>query len=89
VIAPAGVVAEWERRVFEARGIPAVADWKLPRGVRLRGARRALRVRPADLALRELPDGWWLDFALPAGSYATVLVREVLGAEPRVGPPLG
>jgi tRNA pseudouridine13 synthase len=96
VIAPTGVVAEWERRVFEARGIPAVADWQLPRGVRLRGARRALRVRPAELALRELSNGdlsdeagWWLDFTLPAGSYATVLVREVLGAEPLVGPPVG
>ncbi len=42
------------------------------------GTRRALRVRPANLALDGEGDALVLRFDLPSGSYATVLLREIL-----------
>jgi tRNA pseudouridine13 synthase len=85
VIEPAGEVAVREKVALESRGI-CLADLRPPRGIRLRGARRALRVRPNNARIREFPGGFWLDFELPPGSYATVLIRAVLGEEPAVGP---
>jgi tRNA pseudouridine13 synthase len=75
----AGAPAEREREACAAFGVD-LAGFRPPRGVRARGARRALRVRPAELSLertgeRELE----LAFELPAGSYATVLVEALLG----------
>jgi tRNA pseudouridine13 synthase len=44
----------------------------------LRQERRALRVIPQDLTADSLADGAWrLRFCLPAGSYATAVVREL------------
>jgi len=85
VIEPAGEVASRENAALASRGI-RLAELRPPRGIRLRGARRALRVRPEHARLREFPGGFWLDFELPPGSYATVLIRAVLGEEPAVGP---
>jgi tRNA pseudouridine13 synthase len=85
VIEPAAGVAERETRALAKFGV-SLAEMRPPPGIRLRGARRALRVRPSGATTRELDDGLWLDFALPSGSYATVLIREVLGEEPSVGP---
>jgi len=85
VIEPAGEVAARERAALELRGI-CRTELRPPRGIRLRGARRALRVRPGDARMRDFPGGFWLQFELPPGSYATVLVRAVLAAEPEVGP---
>ena len=45
------------------------------RGVQ--GARRISRVLPADVALTPRPDGYSVDFTLPKGAYATVLLREL------------
>ena len=86
VIEPAGEVALREKVALELRGI-CLADLRPPRGIRLRGARRALRVRPDNARMRDFPGGFWLDFELPPGSYATVLIRTVLAEEPQVGPP--
>lgn len=41
------------------------------------GGRRAARVRPTDGSVAEDDDGLLFTFRLPAGSYATVLMREV------------
>jgi tRNA pseudouridine13 synthase len=84
VIEPGGLVALRERAALEARGI-SLETLQRPRGIRLRGARRALRVCPKHAQIREMCDGFWLDFELPPGSYATVLIRAVLGQEPEVG----
>jgi tRNA pseudouridine13 synthase len=84
VIEPAGRVAARERAALEARGI-SLETLQCPRGIRLRGARRALRVCPKHAQLREMRGGFWLDFELPPGSYATVLIRAVLGRKPEVG----
>jgi tRNA pseudouridine13 synthase len=83
---PRGAPLERERAVLEALGIPAGAALRPPRGLRLRGGRRALRVRPEDASCEVVgPQVLLLRFTLPAGSYATVLV-EALFAAPG-GPP--
>jgi tRNA pseudouridine13 synthase len=55
-----------------------------PRGIRLRGGRRPLRVPVPDLVVRAEPEGGVLRVrvALPAGSFATVLLEELLGVVP-------
>ncbi len=85
VIEPAGEVALREKAALALHGI-GLTDLRPPRGIRLRGARRALRVRPDNARMRDFPGGFWLDFELPPGSYATVLIRTVLDEEPEVGP---
>ena len=77
---PGGDVALRERAVLAAHGID-LASLRLPPGVRLRGARRALRARPEDARLDFEDDGVLrLAFGLPPGSYASVLVEELVGA---------
>ena len=78
--APGGAPAARETALRERLGIPGDAELRLPRGLRLRGARRALRVRPEGLAAEPAGEGAWrLRFGLPPGSYATVLVEELFG----------
>jgi len=77
---PQGQVAERERAALAEHGVPG--EWRPPRGIRLRGARRALRVRPERLALESAPEGLRVRVALPPGSYATVLLEALLGRLP-------
>jgi len=77
VIAPSGEPAERERRAVAARGL--ALERPLPRGLRLRGARRALRVRPQEAGSRFVAGALHLGFVLPAGSYASVLVEDLVG----------
>jgi tRNA pseudouridine13 synthase len=77
-----GAVAQRERGILAAHGVD-VENLSVPRGIRLRGARRALRVRPEAVGLEPLAGGLRLCFTLPPGSYATVLVEELL--TPRIG----
>jgi tRNA pseudouridine13 synthase len=81
---PVEAVAQREAVALAAREV-SLDRLDPPPGIRLRGARRALRVQPTEAGSRHTDDGLWLDFTLPAGSYATVLVREVLGVEPDEG----
>ena len=74
---PSGAVAARERAALEARGID-LENLRPPRGIRLRGARRALRVQPAAVGVERVSEGLRLDFTLPPGSYATVLVAELI-----------
>jgi len=83
-IEPAGDVAARERAVLAEWGVD-LERLRPPPGIRLRGARRALRVRPEDAALSRSGDRMRLCFALPSGSYATVLVEDLLGAAPDEG----
>jgi tRNA pseudouridine13 synthase len=75
---PGGAVAQRERAVMTAHGLDPDA-LHLP-GVRARGARRALRVRPDAARLDAEGDDALLCFELPSGSYATVLVEELFGS---------
>jgi tRNA pseudouridine13 synthase len=70
----AAAAAELELRV-------AAADNDLAHGLAAAGMdqeRRALRLRPDDLSWRWLDDALEVSFALPAGAYATTVLREVV-----------
>jgi len=79
---PRDDVAALERKVFERFGIPLAGSLRLPKGIRARGTRRALRVRPMDLEVDELEEGAGLRVrcGLPSGSYVTVLLDELVGS---------
>jgi tRNA pseudouridine13 synthase len=78
---PTGAVAVRERQAMAAFGLDP-EDLRAPKGVRMRGARRPLRVSVGDLSLGYEDGVLRLRFELPAGSFATVLLEELL-AEPR------
>jgi tRNA pseudouridine13 synthase len=76
---PQGAVAEREATALEALGVPPLGELRPPRGIRMRGARRPLRVRLVDLDMKLDGDRLDLRFELPAGSYASVLLAELFG----------
>ena len=81
VTEPEAEAAALEARVFAECGVPEPGTLRPPRGIRLRGTRRPLRIRPEDASCESAGEGaLTLDFTLPAGSYATVLVEELLGS---------
>ena len=81
---PGGAVADREHAVLEGFGCSRSDGLRPPGGLRIRGGRRALRV-PLK-ALRVERGGavgvLRLRFELPPGSYATVVLVELLGFEP-------
>jgi tRNA pseudouridine13 synthase len=84
VLEPSGAVAEREREVLAALGVD-LGTLRPPPGIRLRGARRALRVRPLDTDVHAEGDRLRLRFELPAGSYASVALEELLGPQVDTG----
>jgi tRNA pseudouridine13 synthase len=66
-----------EREALGSLGLEEDAFSKPPRGLRLRGARRALRVGPEEARIDGSDGDLVLHFCLPAGSFATVLVEEL------------
>ena len=74
---PSGPVADREARIMEEYGIPPGSELSPPRGLRVPGARRPLRVRVGDALLHREDEDLRFSFALPSGSYATVLLEEV------------
>jgi tRNA pseudouridine13 synthase len=79
VTQPTGEPAAREAAVHAMLGVPAPSELNPPPGLRLRGARRSLRVIPANTSIREDADSLTIGFDLPAGSYATVMLEELLG----------
>ena len=78
VLQATGAPAQRERDALQACGLDPDVGPTPPRGVRLHGARRALRV-PVPGADAAFDDGILrLRFVLPPGSYATVLIEELL-----------
>ena len=75
---PGASVAAREAEVLKSFDVPLPDQLRPPRGLRLRGGRRAVRARPQDLAVWSEGEVLHLRFGLPAGSYATVLVEELL-----------
>lgn len=65
-----------EREVLAGEGL-RLEDWRIGEGLAPRGERRALRVPVEDVDLL-WDEGIVLRFTLPAGSYATVLLGEVM-----------
>ena len=78
VLTPSGAAAERERAAFAALGIDP-ETLRPPPGIRLRGARRALRVRLEAADAVAEGDALRLRFTLPAGSYASVALEELFG----------
>ncbi len=56
----------------------SLPDFKLGRGLAMAGERRALRVPLAETSIATDGDDLLLGFALPKGSYATSLLREII-----------
>ncbi|SFR91922.1 tRNA pseudouridine13 synthase [Halomicrobium zhouii] len=76
-----GEPGEIERAVLEETGVEP-GDFALPGEFESTGTRRAIQVR-TDLAVeRERTDAVRFSFALPKGSYATVVLREYLKRDP-------
>jgi len=76
-VAPGGEVLALEDRVMGAYPayVAGLVDY------RLRAERRALRLPVSNLAWRPLDNGdWELDFRLPAGAFATTVLREIVTA---------
>jgi tRNA pseudouridine13 synthase len=74
VLSPAGSPLATETGVLCEFGLSE----EMLTGQRLRGSRRALRARP-EAAAQNYEDGVWrLGFSLPSGSYASVLLSELL-----------
>jgi tRNA pseudouridine13 synthase len=86
VLAPGGRPARREAAVLRRFGIAEDEPPGVLAGVRVRGARRPLRVRPDEVDFSVEGDVLRLRFLLPPGSYATVLLEELLGRdEPHAG----
>ena len=81
--APAGAPARREAAAAAALGADPAVPLTPPRGLRLPGGRRPLRVRPSEAIGQQNGDCLALSFVLPPGSYATVLLEEIA----RPGPP--
>jgi tRNA pseudouridine13 synthase len=75
---PTGVPAEREAAVLEEAGIARVSFAR--GGQEMRGTRRAYRIRPEGLSATAEADALMLTFDLPAGSYATSILRELTRA---------
>lgn len=79
--APRDEAREIEDAIYAELDIPPAEAIVLPRGVRARGTRRPLRVRPEGLEV-DAPsegEGVVVRCALPPGSYVTVLLEALVG----------
>ena len=74
--APAGEAGALERSLLSAGG------WEESMGKALTGGRRPLQVPLGESSLSAVPGGLQLEFFLPPGSYASVLLA-LLGIQPR------
>ncbi|MCP4036281.1 MAG: tRNA pseudouridine(13) synthase TruD [bacterium] len=77
--APHGAPAARECAALAAQGIDDLETLSPPRGIPLAGARRALRAPVESLVHRVEGNAMHLEFTLPTGSYATVLLEEAFG----------
>ncbi|MGA2443282.1 MAG: tRNA pseudouridine(13) synthase TruD [Tepidisphaeraceae bacterium] len=82
---PEGQPLQIEEEIFASRGIRP-ADFRAAGRLKVKGARRSLRVRPTDIELAAGVDEHGphitAAFTLPAGSFATVFLRELMKVEP-------
>ncbi len=86
---PRGETAELERRVMAELGLGDPRRLNLPRGLRLYGDRRPLRVQPRDATASWRDETLRLSVELPAGVYATVLLEELFPDGVEEGPAAG
>ena len=73
------ITAGGDVAAMEAEATAAFAPWKAGLAAAgLRQERRALRVRVSDLQARIAADTLEIGFELPAGAYATAVLRELV-----------
>jgi len=81
---PQGDALKIEQEVFDAAGIHA-ADFRVAGKLKVKGARRSMRFRPKDMEYSAGVDanGSYITaaFTLPAGAFATVVMRELMKGE--------
>ena len=75
---PRGETAEVERQAMADFGLGDPRRLDLPRGLKLYGDRRPLRIQPKGAEARWQDDVLEVTVELPAGAYATVLLDEIL-----------
>ncbi|MFZ2949016.1 MAG: tRNA pseudouridine(13) synthase TruD [Desulfuromonadaceae bacterium] len=73
---PEGAAGELEGEILARAGVE-LPLFDLPGGLRMEGERRPLRVPVGDLSWSSAGDAVTVEFALPKGSYATSLIREI------------
>jgi tRNA pseudouridine13 synthase len=73
---PSGQPAKMEQEILKSHNLDEACWKKFPKLTR--GTRRSLRIHVKELSVRQLPTGVCLSFILPAGSYATSLLRELV-----------
>ena len=82
---PQGAALALEQAVLAAEGLTP-DDFRRAGELKVKGARRPVRVRPEDVELAGGVDDHGahvtVAFTLPAGSFATVLLRELMKVEP-------
>jgi tRNA pseudouridine13 synthase len=78
---PRDEAAALEKEIYGRFGIPELGTLKWPKGIRARGTRRPLRVRPEGLSLEALENGTDLILrcTLPPGAYVTALMESLVG----------
>jgi tRNA pseudouridine13 synthase len=76
---PGPEVDSREESVLEAQGLSRDHFRKFSKLTP--GSRRPFLVRPEDLQIHQQPEGLSMEFALPSGVYATMLLREFQKAE--------
>ena len=76
MIAPVGEPAEREARILEQFELPLAAFEKFSKLTS--GTRRPAVLYPEDLRIAPVEVGLAFEFTLPAGAYATVVLREFL-----------
>ena len=81
---PEGKPLDIEQEIFSAHGLRP-EDFRLAGRHKIKGARRSLRVKPRDVELSSGVDdhGPYITaaFTLPAGSFATIFLRELTKTE--------
>lgn len=73
---PEGAVWELEYEILERAGLDLTL-FDVPGGLRMEGERRPLRVPAGNISWSVSGDAVTVEFALPKGSYATSLLREI------------
>jgi len=72
-----GAPGERERKLLEEQQLSS-DPFRLPGGLSLEGERRPMRVPLTDAAIHTTADDLEVVFALPRGSYATTVLREIM-----------
>ncbi len=77
---PAGIVKEREERLLAEEGL-SPEQFDLPGGLRMEGERRPFRILLGEPEMSREGSDLLLSFTLPKGSYATVVLGEIMKTE--------